>query len=202
MVVASVAAYASYVHQRAFALQGGADAVSAALWPLSVDGLLLLATVGLLKPAQHAGGRARAVVWMAFLLGIAVSLAANIAAAPALAWKPVLVAGWPPVALLFSVELLVHRSSRRERPEDGWRDQAPNLVAQPQQGGTDAERESFGAPERDFRGERTRETTGFRSSEAVQPKAGQKAEQIMWDYFKHERAAGQGSPKNPRSGNG
>lgn len=41
LVVASVAAYASYVHQREFALQGGADAVSAALWPLSVDGLLL-----------------------------------------------------------------------------------------------------------------------------------------------------------------
>ncbi|MGI5196059.1 DUF2637 domain-containing protein [Streptomyces sp. CA-288835] len=93
LVVASVAAYASYIHQRAFALQGGADAASAALWPLSVDGLLLLATVGLLKPARHAGRRARSVVWMAFLLGIGVSLAANVAAAPALAWQPVLVAG-------------------------------------------------------------------------------------------------------------
>nr|WSY56969.1 DUF2637 domain-containing protein [Streptomyces sp. NBC_00886] len=41
-----MAAYASYVHQREFALQGGADTVSASLWPLSVDGLLLLATVG------------------------------------------------------------------------------------------------------------------------------------------------------------
>jgi hypothetical protein len=38
-------------------------------------------------------------VWSAFLLGIAVSLAANIAAASALEWKPVLVAGWHPVAL-------------------------------------------------------------------------------------------------------
>ncbi|WP_411089751.1 DUF2637 domain-containing protein [Streptomyces sp. 061-3] len=51
-----VAAYASYVHQRGFALQGGADEVSASLWPLSVDGLLLLATVGLLKPS---GARTR-----------------------------------------------------------------------------------------------------------------------------------------------
>ncbi|MFD4553591.1 DUF2637 domain-containing protein [Streptomyces sp. NPDC058469] len=47
--MAGVAADASYVHQREFARQGGADAVSASLWPLSVDGLLLLATVGLLK---------------------------------------------------------------------------------------------------------------------------------------------------------
>lgn len=109
LVVAGVAAYASYVHQREFALQGGADAVSAALWPLSVDGLLLLATVGLLKPSQLRTRRARGAIWAAFLLGIAVSLAANIAAAPDLGWKPVLVAGWPPVALLLSVELLVHR---------------------------------------------------------------------------------------------
>jgi hypothetical protein len=45
LVVAPVAGYASYVHQREFALQGGADAVSATLWPLSVEGLLLRATV-------------------------------------------------------------------------------------------------------------------------------------------------------------
>ncbi len=109
LVVAGVAAYASYVHQREFALQGGADTVSASLWPLSVDGLLLLATVGLLKPSGAHTRRARGAVWSAFLLGIAVSLAANVAAAPALEWKPVLVAGWPPVALLLSVELLVHR---------------------------------------------------------------------------------------------
>jgi len=113
-VVAGVAAYASYVHQREFALQGGADLVSASLWPLSVDGLLLLATVGLLKPSGPRTRRARGAVWSAFLLGIAVSLAANIAAAPALAWKPVLVAGWPPVALLLSVELLVHRPVERK----------------------------------------------------------------------------------------
>lgn len=109
LVVAGVAAYASYVHQREFALQGGADTASASLWPLSVDGLLLLATVGLLKPTAPHTRRARGAVWAAFLLGIAVSLAANIAAAPALEWQPVLVAGWPPVALLLSVELLVHR---------------------------------------------------------------------------------------------
>lgn len=109
LVVAGVAAYASYVHQREFALQGGADVVSAALWPLSVDGLLLLATVGLLKPSRLRTRRATGAIWSAFFLGIAVSLAANIAAAPDLAWKAVLVAGWPPVALLLSVELLVHR---------------------------------------------------------------------------------------------
>jgi hypothetical protein len=33
LIVAAVAAYASYEHQREFALRGGADPTSAALWP-------------------------------------------------------------------------------------------------------------------------------------------------------------------------
>nr|WP_107085718.1 DUF2637 domain-containing protein [Streptomyces acidiscabies] len=121
LVVAGVVAYASYVHQREFALQGGADRVSASLWPLSVDGLLLLSTVGLLKPSDAHTRRARGAMWSAFLLGIVVSLAANIAAAPTLTWKPVLVAGWPPVALLLSVELLMHRHPEtiEETPGNG-----------------------------------------------------------------------------------
>ncbi|MFL6140446.1 MAG: DUF2637 domain-containing protein [Labedaea sp.] len=112
LIVAAVAAYSSYEHQRHFALVGGADPANAGLWPLSVDGLLLLATVGLVKPG-HQTRRVRVAVWSAFLGCIAVSLAANIAAAPTLAWQPVLVAGWPPVALLLAVELLAHRSSSR-----------------------------------------------------------------------------------------
>lgn len=73
LIVAAVAAYASYEHQREFAFRagrGGADPTSAALWPLSVDGLLVLATVGLLKSGQ-ASPRVRVAVWSSFLLGTA-----------------------------------------------------------------------------------------------------------------------------------
>ncbi|MEU9174599.1 DUF2637 domain-containing protein [Streptomyces sp. NPDC048420] len=63
--------------------RGGADNVSASLWPLSVDGLLLLAAIGLLRHPGSTARRARWAAWSAFLLGIAVSLAANVAAAPA-----------------------------------------------------------------------------------------------------------------------
>ena len=49
LVVAGVAAYASYQHQREYAREGGSDPAGAALWPLSVDGLLVLAMVGVLK---------------------------------------------------------------------------------------------------------------------------------------------------------
>ncbi len=116
-LVAAVAAYGSYEHQRAFAFHGRADPTSAGLWPLSVDGLLVLATVGLLKSSHHTDRRIRLAAWLAFGLGIAVSLAANIASAPALAWQPVLVAGWPPVALLLAVELLAHGPKHREHKE-------------------------------------------------------------------------------------
>ncbi|WP_425838311.1 DUF2637 domain-containing protein [Streptomyces fractus] len=116
LTVAGVAAYASYVHQRTFALQGGADPISASLWPLSVDGLLLLATAALLRQTRTGTHHAHRLVWLSFLLGIAVSLAANIAAAPTPAWKPVLVAGWPPVALLLSVELLAHLPTNTPGP--------------------------------------------------------------------------------------
>lgn len=114
LVVAGVAAYASYEHQREFALHGGADGTSAALWPLSVDGLLVLASTALIRGDQAASRSMRSVVWLAFLFGVAVSLAANIASAPSLGWRPVLVAGWPPVSLLLALELLTHRASRRE----------------------------------------------------------------------------------------
>lgn len=75
------------------------------------------------KPSATHTRRARGAVWSAFLLGIAVSLAANVAAAPALEWKPVLVAGWPPVALLLSVELLVHRPDGMQGERGGRRGQ-------------------------------------------------------------------------------
>jgi Protein of unknown function (DUF2637) len=116
LMVGGVAAYSSYEHQREFALEGGADVTNAALWPLAVDGLLLSATVGLLKPG-HQTRRMRIAEWLAFLGCIAVSLAAKMAAAPRLAWQPILVAGWPPVALLLAVELLAHRS-RSRRPTE------------------------------------------------------------------------------------
>lgn len=78
---------------------------------------LVLATVGLLKSSRHAERRVRLAAWLAFGLGIAVSLVANIASAPTLAWQPVLVAGWPPVALLLAVELLAHTPQHREQHE-------------------------------------------------------------------------------------
>jgi hypothetical protein len=185
-VVASVAAYASYEHQRTFALDGGADPAGASLWPLSVDGLLVLATIGLLKPQAAGRRRTRYAVRLAFGLGIAVSLAANVAAAPRLAWQPVLVAGWPPVALLLAVELLATGSGRRECAE-----RADALE------GTETPRPETGTPERES--ESAAQVSGPpersvpRESHSVgmpRPRSGESAEEAMWAYFQQECSQG------------
>jgi hypothetical protein len=177
LIVAAVAAYGSYEHQRDFALHGGADPVTAGLWPLSVDGLLLLATVGLLKSSQHTSRRVQLAVWLSFLLGIAVSLAANIAAAPTLAWQPVLVAGWPPVALLLAAELLTHHP---QPPKQADTDPAaPMQESNPE---TAKETEPVISPRK----------LAPKTSHAATPKRGAKpaAEQVMWEHFAHEQARG------------
>lgn len=165
LVVATVAAYEHH------ALRGGADVTSSALWPLSVDGLLVLATVGLLTSSRWASRRVRFAIWAAFGLVIAVSLVTNIAAAPRLAWQPVLVAGWPPVALLLAVELLAHRSRDRERigpahasTETGASD------------GSTAETSETMTP--------APVPIDARRSEA------RTAEEVMWEYFQCERSRG------------
>lgn len=117
LIVAAVAAYSSFEHQRGFALRGGADPTNAMLWPLSVDGLLLLATVELLKPGHRArriadrgvGGVPRVHRGLARRkrrrrpqVGVAAGAGGRLA----------------PVALLLAVELLAHRSgSRRTESE-------------------------------------------------------------------------------------
>jgi len=79
--VALGAAYASYRHGQTFAFRFGADATTAVIWPLIVDGLLIVATVELRKTtpgpsqphdlnngvegADRGGGRLAA--WVSFL---------------------------------------------------------------------------------------------------------------------------------------
>ena len=106
-VVSGVAASISYDHIH----EVTGDHWYAAIMPLSVDGLLVAGSIALyLERSQGRWGGALA--WTAVILGLSASLAANIAAAdPGL--QGVLVAGWPPVALALSFELLI-RVRRRE----------------------------------------------------------------------------------------
>jgi Protein of unknown function (DUF2637) len=83
-------------------------------FPLSVDGLEIVASLVLL--ADHRSGRRPGwLPWAALVIGTAGSLAANVATAgPGLISR--IIAGWPALALLLAVKLLSGILNRRETP--------------------------------------------------------------------------------------
>jgi hypothetical protein len=130
--VAVVAAVASYEHMRALAALAG-EGWRAWLLPISVDGLAVAASMTMVV-RRRAGQRAGALPWVALLLGLGASLAANVAAAdPTVVGR--LVAAWPPVGLLLSYELLLQQHSHGSRGGPGVPTVRPGAV-QPLDGGT------------------------------------------------------------------
>jgi hypothetical protein len=106
LAVAAVAAVASYEHMRALAAVAG-EGWRSWLLPVSVDGLAVAASMTMLV-RRRSGQPAGVLAWVALLLGLGASLAANVAAAdPMVVGR--LVAAWPPVGLLLSYELLLQQ---------------------------------------------------------------------------------------------
>jgi hypothetical protein len=109
LAVALVAAVASYDHQRVLAELAG-EGWRAWLLPISVDGLVVAASMSMLVNRRN-GQAAGLLAWVALLLGLGASLAANVAAAePTIVGR--VVAGWPPLALLLAYELLMQQVRR------------------------------------------------------------------------------------------
>jgi hypothetical protein len=108
VLVAAVAAVASYEHMRALAVLAG-EGWRSWLLPVSVDGLAVAASMTMLV-RRRAGQATGVLPWAALLLGLGASLAANVAAAdPTVVGR--LVAAWPPVGLLLSYELLLQQTN-------------------------------------------------------------------------------------------
>ena len=108
LAVALVAAVASYEHMRSLAAVAG-EGWRSWLLPISVDGLAVAASMTMLV-RRRAGQPAGVLPWVALLLGLGASLAANVAAAePTVVGR--LVAAWPPVGLLLSYELLMQQTN-------------------------------------------------------------------------------------------
>ena len=125
VAVAGVAAVASYEHMRALASVAGED-WRAWLLPVSVDGLAVAASMTMLV-RRRAGEPAGVLPWVALLLGLGASLAANVAAAePTVVGR--LVAAWPPVGLLLSYELLLQQTNNGARGGPGVLTVRPGAV--------------------------------------------------------------------------
>lgn len=106
MVVAAVAAVVSFAHMHDLARKAG-EGWRAWLLPLAVDGLIIAASMTMLVRRRQ-GRTGGVLAWSSLILGIAASLAANVAAA-APTWEGRVVAAWPPIALLLSYELLMQQ---------------------------------------------------------------------------------------------
>ena len=76
IVVAAIAALASYSHMRAVASRYGQSELIADLLPVSVDGMMAVATIAL-----GDGRPNRWSAWLAFWTGVAASVLANVLAA-------------------------------------------------------------------------------------------------------------------------
>jgi hypothetical protein len=105
-IVAAVAAVVSFMHMYELAVRAG-EGWRAWLVPLAIDGLVVAASMTMVV-RRRAGEKAGWLAWISLTLGIAASLAANIAAAePTLIGRAV--AAWPPIALLLAYELLMNQ---------------------------------------------------------------------------------------------
>src|SRR6266545_4835088 len=104
VALAGIAGAISYSHMAELARLHGEIGWQAHAFPLSVDGIEIVASLVLLAH-RRAGIRAGWLPWAALVAGTAASVAANVAVG---ASDPVgrLVAGWPAVALLVAIKLL------------------------------------------------------------------------------------------------
>lgn len=114
--VAGIAAVISYTHVYDLGRAHGQSGTAARLLPLSVDGLILAASLTLLLAARN-HQRAPALPRFALWLGIGGTVAANLAYGTPYGLVGAIVSAWPGLAFVLAVEILLgmlRRSSTSE----------------------------------------------------------------------------------------
>jgi hypothetical protein len=131
--VALVAAIVSYRHAYAVVSSHGETGLVARLYPLTIDGLIYAASMALLDAARR-GTKAPSLARWLLGVGIAATLAANVAAGVAYGPLGAATAAWPALALVGSYELLMviirgQSTPALTRSQAGNTAAAPNNVA-------------------------------------------------------------------------
>jgi hypothetical protein len=107
LLLATIAAVVSYSHMYELALRHGESEWRAALFPLSVDGTVVAASVMLLSDARQ-GRRGGVLPWSLLVLGGLAPLAGNIAVGGPSMWSRIIHA-WFSFALVGGCALLMRR---------------------------------------------------------------------------------------------
>lgn len=106
LLVAGIAAVISYVHISDLSREHGQFPLAAYLMPLSVDGLVAVSSLALIRSAR-AGITAPKLARSGLILGIGATLGANIASGLPSGWLGAVIAGWPAVAFVISAEIAI-----------------------------------------------------------------------------------------------
>lgn len=123
LLVAGIAATVSYLHIVNLALRFGQEPLAAYLLPVSIDGLVAVSSLALLRSAR-AGVSAPWLARAGLVLAVAATLAANVASGLAHGWPGAVLSGWPGIAFVIAAEIAISMS--RTRPQhDRAPDKAP-----------------------------------------------------------------------------
>ena len=114
VAVAAFAAVVSYSHIYGLGRAHGQDGTAARLLPLSVDGLILAASLVLLHEARN-GRDAPALARLMLWLGIGATVGANIAYGVGFGLLGALISAWPAVAFIGAVEMVMQLVAPRPR---------------------------------------------------------------------------------------
>ncbi|GAA1094774.1 DUF2637 domain-containing protein [Nocardiopsis metallicus] len=117
--VAVIAAIVSYRHAYAVVTEYGESGATAIMIPLTIDGLVYAASMVILHSAR-VGVKSPPLAWILLWLGIAATLAANIAHGWQNGLVGSIVAAWPAVALVGCYEMLMWlvRTSSSAAPQE------------------------------------------------------------------------------------
>jgi hypothetical protein len=109
-MLALIAGTVSYLHMHLLVELHGQPGWVAALTPLSVDGMIVVASTTLLADSRT-GNRGGFLPWALLVIGSAASLAANVAVAEPTATGRI-IAAWPSFSLIAAYELLMRQVRR------------------------------------------------------------------------------------------
>jgi len=114
LFLAGVAGVVSYGHMHLLAVRYGEEPWTAALLPLSVDGMIVAASLTLLWDSRR--GRSGGILpWALLVVASGASLAANVAVAHPMVISRV-IAAWPSFALIGAYEMLMRHGTLRPLP--------------------------------------------------------------------------------------